>query len=90
MEFRRETMGRERAVAVNLNAEALQKSRALTRSQEQLKDYAFGLSEKKEVMSYLKLHNPEFSQKIQDLSKSHELHRERGFEKELERGERSL
>jgi hypothetical protein len=75
---RHERLALEAEKQIQQLEKAIQQSRMPRSAREQLGKYAAGVAKQPEVMAYLKQHNPKLTQKIENLSKSHALERDRG------------
>jgi Ti-type conjugative transfer relaxase TraA len=75
---RHERIALEAEKHIHLLEKSVAQSRMPRTAREQLEKYAAGIAKQPTVMAYLKQHNPEMTQKIEGLAKSHTLNRDRG------------
>jgi Ti-type conjugative transfer relaxase TraA len=75
---RHERLALEAEKQIQRLEKAIEQSRMPRSAREQLGKYAAGVAKQPEVMAYLKQHNSKLTQKIENLSKSHALERDRG------------
>lgn len=65
------------------NTGPIEQPQTSQRAKAELAQYSASLAKQPDVMAYLKQHNPELTQKVQDLAKAHARHRDldRGIER---------